>query len=74
MKPITPEQARILRAAAEGRLVRNEAYRLVIHDEARPARRDRERLQGRRMLTRDHVPVITRYGELALRQWNREQT
>ena len=50
--PITDEQARILRAVSEGRMVVNGAGRYVIDGEPRPDRKSREQLRGRGLI--DH--------------------
>lgn len=52
MKALSPEQRRILTAAANGRLRKNEAGRYVIEGDARPERRTRERLLRRYLIYR----------------------
>ncbi len=49
-KPLTAEQARIVRAAASGRLRTNEHGRWVIAGEERPERKPRERLAKRGLI------------------------
>lgn len=47
---LTDEHYRILRAAGNGHLASNRAGRWVIHGDARPDRRSRERLKARGLL------------------------
>jgi hypothetical protein len=51
---LTDEQLRILRAAAERRLDTNEHGRWVIEGEDRPARKDRETLMRKFLITWPH--------------------
>jgi hypothetical protein len=56
---ISSEQLRILVAAAEGRLKMKLAGRYEIEGEPPPARRDREKLQKRGLLTRPSAGGLT---------------
>jgi hypothetical protein len=69
LRPISPEQLRILVAAAESRLTfEMSAYRYSIEGEASPDRKEREKLQKRGLLSRPsgNEPVLTERGREAL--------
>jgi hypothetical protein len=47
---LSDEEARVLRAAAQGRLWRNGAGRWIINEDARPQRASRERLKDLKLI------------------------
>lgn len=71
MKRLSDEQFRILKAAADGRLKLNEHFSYIIEGEARPDRREREKLQKRGLLSRPcpGEPIFTEKGLDALKHY-----
>lgn len=66
-KPLTPEMVRILRAARDGRLVRDATKWRILKEQA-PLARERKRCFSRRLITNplSGLAELTRHGDEAL--------